>query len=504
MAKKKIHIDELFRRELGDMKMPVDTNDWATMQAQIAAGQDKRKRRALWWWFAGIALLVAGSFATYYFLSSENTPQKEVIVENTTSTLSTENPEVTENQPEKGSNIENSTSSQSANNESSSPESVEAKTNDLPSSSSKPLGIEGKSVKPSESGMENFRKWVERNEAKRRKRNKNGSDEDKGEKRWGTPYQKDERRNRPKETTKPSIINEEDSATREAAIENKDSNTIKETPTEVTTPDSSKSVAISSDSTKINSDSLKQAKQEKKPTKGKDGTKPKLSPFSLGFSLGGTSNSFTAEDNSTFGRILNSGNQPALGFNALLSANYAIKNFEINSGLGINSITNSGSYNYTHQTKDSIPVLDPMNNIIGYFYTNFRDTTHNFNIQSRFTSITLPIGVSYKISLGDNSGLRLGANTSINYLVGASGEYINPFNLFQLNVSDNKDLFRTWNIGLGGSVGYYYQLKNGLTLEGSVNYNTLTNGIFDNRIGTAIRPSSIGVNVGIRYNFKLR
>ena len=106
---------------------------------------------------------------------------------------------------------------------------------------------------------------------------------------------------------------------------------------------------------------------KKDPKKVKDGSKSKLSPLSIGFSLGGALNSFTADENSNFGRILNNGNQPALGFNALFTANYAIKNFEINSGLGVNSITNSGNYNYTHQTKDSIPVLDPLNNIIGYY-----------------------------------------------------------------------------------------------------------------------------------------
>lgn len=490
MAKKKIHIDELFRRELGDMKMPVDNNDWAAMQAQIAADQDKRKRRALWWWFAGIALLlIVGSTATYYLLNANKSQSKNVTVENTASTPSIETPKENNTPLPIERETESTASNQSNDAKETTSNDIKTNNSDKHLSSTKQPSTEKETKKPNNSADRDIKRELER---LKNKRNSTGNDRkniDKGSNNGssgkGTTEPKKDKNTSPDEIPNPITV-----------VKPVDSNKVKKAP--------ENKIVVSPDSTKINNDSLKQAKKEKKPKNGKEGSKPKLSPFSIGFNLGGASNSFTADENSNFGRILNNGNQPALGFNALFSVNYAIKNFEINSGLGINSITNSGSYNYTHQTKDSIPVLDPMNNIIGYFYTNFRDTTHNFNIQSRFTSITLPIGVCYKIKLNDNSGLRLGVNTSINYLVGASGEYINPFNLFQLKVSDNKDLFRKWNIGLGGDMGYYYKINKQFTLEGSLNFNALANSIFDNRIGTANRPSSLGVNVGIRYNFKLR
>jgi hypothetical protein len=480
LAKKKIHIDELFRRELGDMKMPVDTNDWAAMQAQIAAEQNKRKRRALWWWFAGIALLLMGSLTTYYFLSLENSKQNDIVVENATPSPSIKQPKANNTPLSIDRETENTASNQSTNSIDITPDNAKTNSSDKPVSSAKQSSSKTETKKSTSSADRDIKRELER---LKNKKNSTGNDKkniDKGTNNGssgkGTTEPKEDKNTSTDKIPNPITI-----------VKPVDSNKVKKAP--------QNKIVVAPDSAKTSNDSSK---------KVKDGSKPKLLPFSIGFSLGAASNSFTADENSNFGRILNNGNQPALGFNALFTANYAIKNFEINSGLGINSITNSGSYNYTHQTKDSIPVLDPLNNIIGYFYTNFRDTTHNFNIQSRFTSITLPIGVSYNIKLNDNSGLQLGANTSINYLVGASGEYINPFNLFQLNVGDNKDLFRKWNLGLGASIGYYSKISEQFTFEGSINYNTLTNGIFDNRIGTAIRPSSIGINVGIRYNFKLR
>lgn len=483
MAKKKIHIDELFRRELGDMKMPVDTNDWAAMQTQIAAEQDKRKRRVFWWWFAGIALLLlVGASTTYYFLEA-NSQSDTIVTENTTSTPSIETPSKTETSSQN--EIENSTLNQQTEEKEITSKNSENAASDRQVNSSTPSN-KRETNGTKDNSVKEIKKKLDENKNNRNRKPKDDIKTDKNEggngKKTPTPTLNDKQQVSPKVTPKPDTTESNNNDTKDKTV----------------------TKIVSSDSTQTSGDSTKQAKQEKPPKKGKDGSKPKLSPFSLGFSTGGTSNSFTADENSNFGRILNNGNQSTLGFNALISANYAFNNFEINSGLGINSITNNGSYNYTHQTFDSIPILGPLGEIRGYFYVNFRDTSHSFNLTSSFTSITLPIGVSYNIKLNNNSGLRLGANTSINYLVGASGEYINPFNLFKLDVSNNKDLFRKWNLGLGASVGYYYSFKPQWTLETSINYNTLTNGIFDDRIGTAIRPSSIGINIGVRYNFKLR
>lgn len=489
MAKKKIHIDELFRRELGDMKMPVDTNDWAAMQTQIAAEQDKRKRRVFWWWFAGIALLLLmGASTTYYFLEA-NSQSDTIVTENTTPTPPIETPSETEtsSENENENEIENSTSNQQTEEKEISSKNSENAASDRQVNSSTPSN-KRETNGTKDNSVKEIKKKLDENKNNRNRKPKDDIKTDKNEggngKKTPTPTLNDKQQVSPKVTPKPDTTESNNNDTKDKTV----------------------TKIVSSDSTQTSGDSTKQAKKENPTKKGKDGsiTAPKLSPFSLGFSIGGTSNSFTADENSNFGRILNNGNQPALGFNVLIPANYAFNNFEINSGLGINSITNNGSYNYTHQTFDSIPVLGPLGEIRGYFYVNFRDTSHSFNLTSSFTSITLPIGVSYNIKLNNNSGLRLGANTSINYLVGARGEYINPFNLFKLDVSNNKDLFRKWNLGLGASVGYYYSFKPQWTLETSINYNTLTNGIFDDRIGTAIRPSSIGINIGVRYNFKLR
>ncbi len=483
MAKKKIHIDELFRRELGDMKMPVDSNDWAAMQTQIAAEQNKRKRRALWWWFMGIALLLSGSATTYYLLPSESTKPRN-IVENTTSTPSVETP--TETSPQKGNEIENTISNQPTNSESTSPESAEAKTNNTPKSASKSSNIKEETEKPKSKIDEELRRKLE-SFKNRRNRNNNGKEDsdknmgNKGEK-MGTPYPKNERRNKPKETLKPAIKVYEDSTAKET------------TTTKVITSDSTKTV---DDSLKVVDENMLRRSKVAKP-------KPSFSPFSLGLHIGGASNNYVADNNSQLGRIVNSSNENSFVASAEFSANYKIKDFEINSGIGIKNISQSINYNITQQIFDSIPVFNPQGQIIGYFYTNFRDTAYTQIGISNLNYITLPIGITYNKEINPKSGLRFSANTTLHYLEFATGDYINPFNLFGMSVDGNRDLFRRWNLGLGASVGYYYSFKPQWTLEASINYSTLVNGIFDDRIGTAIRPSSIGINVGIRYNFKLR
>lgn len=486
MAKKKIHIDELFRRELGDMKMPVDSNDWSAMQAQIAAEQDKRKRRVFWWWFAGIALLLLiGAATTYYLLDANNSQSETVIAENTTSTPSVEKPSETETQPQKENEIENSTSSQPANNEPSSPESVEAKTNDSPSSTFKPSNAKEETEEPKDKVDEELRRKLE-SFKNRRNRNNNGK-EDSGEntrtKGTDTPYPKKEQQTLPKITPKPN------------STENNDSNTTKETTaTKVVLPDSTKAA---DDSLKAVDKNMLRRSKATKPN-------PSFSPFSLGLHIGGASNNYVADNNSQLGRIVNSSNENSFVASAEFSANYKIKDFEINSGIGIKNISQSINYNITRQIFDSIPVFNPQGQIIGYFYTNFRDTAYTQIGISNLNYITLPIGITYNKEINPKSGLRFSANTTIHYLEFATGDYINPFNLFGMSVDQNRDLFRRWNLGLGASVGYYYTIKPQWILEASINYSTLVNGIFDDRIGTAIRPSSIGINVGIRYNFKLR
>jgi len=489
LAKKKIHIDDLFRRELSDMKMPVDTKDWAAMQAQIAAAQNKRKGRVLWWWFAGIALLIVSSLTAYYLISPENENDKNSAnaINQTTilpeskrgdnknsPLLEKENTNISlgNNTQEKGAPTKPQFGSVENGVNPSYPKHKQANTPKLESNTT------GFNEPPIPTLEEKKNKSNKTDEVKKGDEQENAKDE--------TDFLPKE------ESVSTPLINKTDplATTTEIAANSKT-----EEPKEVKT---NETVDTANNTKKISRDSNSTA------TKRKTQGNSSLSPFSLGFSLGSATNSFTANENSDFGRILNTANQPALGFNAQVTANYRIKNFEINTGVGINSITNSGNYNYTRQTFDSIPVLNPQGTIIGYFYTNFRDTTHNFSLQSKFTSIVLPIGISYTIKINDNSGLRVGVNTSIHYLVGTSGEYINPFNLFRLDVNANKKLFRKWNIGMAGTVGYYYKINEQLTFEGSLNYSILTNGIFDSRIGTAIRPTSIGVNVGLRYNFKLK
>ncbi|MCB0733998.1 MAG: hypothetical protein H6608_05700 [Flavobacteriales bacterium] len=59
MAKKKTHIDELFREGLSNLQQPLNGTEWDKLAG--ALGQQPRKKRFLWWWFVLPALVVSGT-----------------------------------------------------------------------------------------------------------------------------------------------------------------------------------------------------------------------------------------------------------------------------------------------------------------------------------------------------------------------------------------------------------------------------------------------------------
>lgn len=471
--------------------MPVNGDDWAAMQAQLAAGDNKRKRRFVWWWLAGILFLAGSSVVTYSLLSNDS--PKNTIAESTT--VQTPSAEGNATQADdlntstnEGAKTENTSSLPSSSGQETGNTSEPTNTTTMGSSSKSNQSKVKGSSDPSQSVTNNGKETQPSTKGTNNK-GKQSSKEDK-QPNDATPQEDDKENNKDKQDN----------------TEQHNPNTIPNGDKQPVTLDSNSKKQEGTEFQEDNTPTQPTAKEvEKKPKKPTDSTTKtkEYKPFSFSFKLGSGASTYNSSGTTNFGRIVNAANQTALALNGSFMVNYSIpklENLEVQAGLGFNSYANSGNYNYTHQTYDSVPVLNPQGQVIGYFYTNFRDTSHNFSLQSRYTYITLPVGIAYSFPIGNNSGIRLAGNVSAQYLAGASGEYINPFNLFKLNVNDNKDLFRKWNMGFSASAGYFYKLKNGITLEGGLQYSTQTNGLFDNRIGTAIRPSSIGIQIGLKYN----
>lgn len=470
MTKKRIHIDDFFRRGLGNMQLPVEGNDWFAMQASLAAAHKRRKHRIIWLWVVGMLLLV-GTGMGIYFLSVTNNTNTPAFAQQqkTSSAEQPANSNISSPSPQNGSPQTQSTVT--ANNNSG------LGSDDTTAQSESKFANDNKSVQPKQ-----------KTSPKQSGNNKSGG----------------------KETTDmPSTDNGKSAGSKETSTtketENKEDNKPIETSHDETPMAETKPLVIAiNDTTKVqeetqpllvNTDSIKpEQKTTNNPTHGK------VSPFSIGFNFSPTASMFAAQNQTKFGSILRNGNKSGLAIATQVTINYNINNWSFGTGLGVTSIATRGNYRYTHQVYDSIPVSNPGGQIIGYFYTNFRDSSQNLTIGSRYTYITLPLQASYNLKLTEKLGLQFGGSIQLQRLASVSGEAISPFSLFSTEAAKQKDVLRRWNASIAIQTGVYYKLSPQWQLNAGLQLSSFARGVYSNAIGTVVRPRNFGLHLGVNYN----
>ena len=456
------------------MQMPDAGNDWAAMQAQLAAAQKKRKRRfVFWWWFAGLLLLAGGGAGLMYFGASDNanpsspsaqvqnnnalaTPKQGVESANTPSLANAEgntspsNYENSINTPDGGDNTgQESSSERRANNSSPKPTQSNGKGN---SNSAQTTNAGDGESKPSSTQQQTT---------------------------TGTEPQNTTADNSPKEG---------------GSEEANETNTFVELGTQAT-PN-----GVDSVKTKKEKDAKNAEEANNRNGNPDTETVNRKSKFVLGLGFSALGLNWQSE-NSTYGQILKQGKRPSGGMQVATNVYLKItENWQVGSGVHINSIRNNGRYNYSHQIYDSVPVLGPNGEIRGYFHVNFRDTTHNYNLSSSYTYITIPLHAMYTIPLTQKTGIEVEGSIEAHYLAFARGQYINPNNLFAENATANNGQFRKLNFGGALRVGYYYMFSNRWRFQADLQMQQMANSLFKPNLGVALRPQSIGFAIGLSYN----
>lgn len=459
MSKKRIHIDELFRRGLGNMQLPVSGSDWGDMQAMIAAAQKRRKRIVLWWWFTGLFLVLGtGALITYNY---SNNAAKSAVATSVTSSST----QPLQNKPN---------TSEGVNQNITSPQQNKTATQNNTGDNTQ-LGGE-KSINPKSVNTASKKSPNKTPEQPKQssKLQKNNSDKTLGE---GTP-----------ETQLP-----------QKDIDGEKTKDVEDTNSTNNNPEIPVAPAIADNAEKADSTPTPNTPPPTKPSKGDKGSKPRKTGFSgISLSAGPAINTFGISNATNYGRIRNAGDKLGIGVGALIAGDYEWKKFTFTGGIGFNSIGGGGRYNYKRQIWDSVPVLGP-GGIVGYFYKNFRDTSLNYTINNRFNYLTLPIQASYMIYEGKKSGFLVGMGLQVQYLLNAQGEYINPYNLFKFDLSKTPGFVKKWNVGGNIRLGYYYDISDNFTLNIAFNY-TQSNRMLNKDIDVAIKPRSIGLEMGIKYN----
>lgn len=457
MTKKRIHIDDFFRRGLGNIQLPVDGNDWFAMQASLAASQKRRKRRIMWLWVLGLVLLVGTSI---YLMSNGNANfdlTAQQVNSTTTSKPNNEGAQTAPNEANRGSlDLDNTASSDllqsKAENTSQSPkQSIKLKQLGNNKSSEKEEGVADNSRADKVTDVSsNSTSTVSETE---------NTDDEKPAMVKGDEI--------PMADTKPLVIADNDTTK----------------PQEEAEPSLAKVDSI---------------EPEQKTTKHP--VLNKLSPFSIGFNLSPTASMFAAQNQTKYGSILRNGTKNGLAIASLVTINYTINNWSFGTGLGFTSVATRGNYRYTHQVYDSVPVLNPDGQVVGYFYTNFRDSSQNQTVSSRYTYITLPLQASYNLALTDKLGLQLGGSVQLQRLAGVSGEVISPFSLFSTDAAKQKDILRKWNASIAIQASGYYKLSPQWQINAGLQMSRFTSGVYSNAIGTVIRPRNFGLHLGVNYN----
>lgn len=459
MSKKRIHIDDLFRRGLGNMQLPVDGSDFAAMQRMLAAAKKRRRRRIVAIWLVAGLLLLGGGITGGYIYTSKQYAAEQELAEHKNPPVDSYNGQA--EQP-LSPGTDNTTRNNPADNATGN-NADETNTNNQPEHSAEQGGNDNSTDnrKP-----ENGRKRLHKQDTNQPER----ADEQVG-KGDDTKEPAEEVTGKQEPLQEPQVVAKTDSTAETKAEE-----------TAEVPADSAKEEEVAKQENN---------KKTKQPSVG--------SPFSIGISAGPVLNTFAISNNTNYGRIRNQGDELAGGINAAIMGNYRLNRWMFSAGLGVNSIGGRGSYQYSRQVWDSIPVLNPGGQIIGYFRTNYRDSAFNFSIEHRFNYVTLPIFASYNMPVGNKWGVSAGAGAQVQYLAALNGKYINPSNLFTFDLK-NDGFIRRWNVAGSVNLGVYYNLNRYFTINTVFTYSHFFNSMLGKTAGVGIRPRNAGLEIGLKYN----
>lgn len=203
----------------------------------------------------------------------------------------------------------------------------------------------------------------------------------------------------------------------------------------------------------------------------------KQSPFfvSAGYSFGNGNRNITTE-NQLLKDIRNGSDRNFVTQSAGLYVGYQSKRLQISIGGEQENRNFESFYNHTVQIYDSIPVMDPNNQIIGYFYLNQRDSTYQTENRSQQTVVRIPLQLNYIIPIGIRWGLLMGGNFNFEHLKKTDNSlFINPNNGWLTSkqprvLSERQNLWSAgFNTGLNYRINSNFELQSVLFINRQMN-----------------------------------
>ncbi len=216
-----------------------------------------------------------------------------------------------------------------------------------------------------------------------------------------------------------------------------------------------------------------------------------------------------------------------------LNVKYHINNWFIQSGVGYAEYGENKNYNqkiemhdtsgfakqkiddyYTYDTTGWIPdpnnsgVLIPVFDAIHHSDTSYtwvvEDSMYyehqSIYAQNRFRYIEIPAMVGYEFRF-KNLGVEVATGVSLGFKVNSSGKFLDSDNnLIDINPSNSPYTNTMMNYIL--TVGVKYHISNRFSVIAQPIYKTNLNSIIKSGIGSDVRYSSFGMNVGVNYIIK--
>lgn len=196
--------------------------------------------------------------------------------------------------------------------------------------------------------------------------------------------------------------------------------------------------------------------------------------------------------------IRNGDEKNSAGLNVGLKVYRNIWNgLNIATGVEMNSYNYNASYSYERQNFDLIPVLNPGGDTIGYFKSNFRDTTEKFKTTNNLKTVRIPLNVGYSINMG-KQGIRVSGGIygeKIRVINGLIPDQLDLIPVLYKAEVDEKILFG-WN----AEIGYYRQLSRNINLELKTKYSASFSNLLKGN-NAMDKPRLIGLGVGLSYKF---
>lgn len=190
--------------------------------------------------------------------------------------------------------------------------------------------------------------------------------------------------------------------------------------------------------------------------------------------------------------------QPSGYSDVVLLASRHQKGWQYQSGIGFQQFSTE-STQLKWQLFDSIPVLNPQGDTLGFFKFNYRDTLVSGNWTNQYNYLTIPLNISKSIALNGKNQLIFGAGLQIQFLAGTSGEYLKNANEFlPLQKEFLTKTMSQWDL----SLGYQRQLSSELSAQIAFQYRKSFNGITFREQDLTMKMQQSGLFLQLNYRIR--